>query len=234
MKLLAPVLVLFAIAFSSCDPDVVYTPRPAGYFRIDLPAKNYVKYDSVAIPYTMEIPDYSRMYLSSAPNAPSTWRDLYFDKFKATLYLSYHEITSDSLFAQLINQSWEMTEAHQQMSTMMKDSTILRPDARVFGTVVELGGGSASLMQFYVTDSTHNFLRGSLYFYAAPNQDSLKPVLDYIKQDVMHLISTLEWRELQIKFEPPVVSDEHAPVSGVPVRPHGITEGEIVGDKSQK
>jgi gliding motility-associated lipoprotein GldD len=210
MKLLAPLVVLLAIAFSSCEPDAVYTPRPRGYFRIEMPAKNYVKYDSAGVPYTFEIPDYSRMYRSSAPDAPDTWRDLYFGEFKATLYLSYNEITSDSLFAQYINQSWEMTEAHHEMSQAMKDSLILRPEDNVYGTVIELGGNAASLLQFYLTDSTQHFIRGALYFYAVPNKDSLQPVLNYIKQDVFHLVETLKWRDAQTANVTTVVEPVYA------------------------
>lgn len=195
MKLLAPLVVLIAFTLSSCEPDAVYTPRPRGYFRIEMPPKNYVNYDSAGVPYTMEIPDYARMFKSSAPEAPETWRDLYFGEFKATLYMSYHEVTSDSLLAELINQSWELTEAHREKSQAMKDSLILRPEDRVFGTVIELGGNAASLLQFYLTDSTHNFIRGSLYFYAVPNKDSLAPVLDYVKDDVFHIVETIKWRE---------------------------------------
>ncbi len=229
MRFLAPLVVLIAFALSSCEPDVVFTPRPRGYYRIEMPAKNYVKYDSSDVPYTFEIPDYARMYRSSAPNAPNTWRDLYFGEFKATLYISYNQITSDSLFAQLVNQSWEMTEAHHEMSQAMKDSLIMRPDAHVYGTVIELGGNAASLLQFYLTDSVHNFIRGSLYFYAVPNKDSLQPVLNYIKEDVMHLVETIEWRPAphvdMITIIPPIPLDK--PKKG------GIVEGEVVGDKSK-
>jgi gliding motility-associated lipoprotein GldD len=231
MKFLAPLVVLIAFVFSSCEPDVVYTPRPRGYFRIELPPKNYVQYDSADVPYTMEIPDYSRMFRSSAPDAPATWKDLYFGEFKATLYLSYHEITSDSLFAQLINQSWELTEAHHEMSQAMKDSMILRPEDKVYGTVIELGGNAASLLQFYLTDSTHHFIRGSLYFYAAPNKDSLQPVLKYIKDDVMHIVQTLKWKEQTGQQEH--VSPNITAYPEQPKQRPGITEGEIVGDKSQ-
>lgn len=193
MKLLAPALLLIAFVFAACEPDAVFTPRPRGYYRISLPEKHYVQYSDSSSPYTMEIPDYARMYRSSAPDAPSTWKDLYFGKFKATLYLTYNEITSDSIFAELINESWELSEAHNEMSQAFRDSIILRPEDRVFGTVIELGGSAASLVQFYLTDSVKNFIRGSLYFYAVPNKDSLKPVVDYIKQDVFHLAETLKW-----------------------------------------
>lgn len=193
MKLLLPFFLVFTLFISSCSPDEVFTPRPRGYFRIELPDKTYKTYSDSAAPYTMEIPEYAQMFRSSAPNAPATWKDLYFGDFKATLYLSYNEITSDSVFAQYINQSWELTEAHHEMSQQLKDSLIMRPEDRVFGTVIELGGSAASLVQFYLTDSVKNFIRGSLYFYAVPNKDSLRPVLDYIKQDVYHIANTLKW-----------------------------------------
>lgn len=194
MKLSTAIVVVIAFLFAACSPDEVFTPRPRGYFRIALPEKKYVLYSDSTSAYTMEIPSYAQMFRSSAPNTPSTWKDLYFGEFKATVYLSYHEITSDSLFAQLINQSWELSEAHHEMSQAFKDSIILRPDDHVFGTVIELGGSAASLLQFYLTDSTKNFIRGSLYFYAVPNKDSLKPVVDYIKQDVFHMVETLKWK----------------------------------------
>lgn len=231
MKLLAPILFLFAIVFSSCAPDEVFTPRPRGYFRIALPEKKYVLYNDTTAPYTMEIPEYAQMFRSSAPNAPSTWKDLYFGNFKATLYLSYHEITSDSLFAQLINQSWELTEAHHEMSQALKDSLILRPEDRVFGTVIELGGSAASLVQFYLTDSVKNFVRGSLYFYAVPNKDSLKPVVDYIKQDVFHIVETLKWTKPAIKFSEPIHVAEDQEPEGILLGP-GIVEGDNVGTQT--
>ena len=43
----------------------------------------------------------------------------------------------------------------------------------------DLKGNTASSLQFFVTDSTRNFLRGSLYFNAEPNKDSLAPVMDF-------------------------------------------------------
>ncbi len=202
MKFLLPLFVVFSFLFTACEPDVVFTPRPRGYFRIDMPEKKYVLFDD-SVPYSMEVPEYAQMYRSSAPGAPETWRDLYFGGFKATLYISYHEITSDSIFERLINQSWELTEAHHEMSQALKDSLILRPEDRVFGTVIELGGSAASLVQFYLTDSVHNFIRGSLYFYAAPNKDSLAPVVKYIKDDVMHIVNTLKWKQQAIQFPPP-------------------------------
>lgn len=210
MKTVFGFLVITAtLLLSSCTEEEVYTPRPRGYYRISLPEKKYVEWKGDC-PFTMEIPEYSKMYKSSAPNAPDCWKDLFFGKFNATVYMSYNEITSDSIFAELINQSWELTEAHHEMSQAFQDSIILRPEDGVYGTVIVLGGNAASLVQFYLTDSVKNFVRGSLYFYATPNKDSLQPVVNYIKQDVFHLVQTLKWTS------PATAADKRAMVAEKP------------------
>jgi hypothetical protein len=56
-----------------------------------------------------------------------------------------------------------------------------------------LSGPVASPLQFFATDSTNHFLRGSLYFDHSPNPDSLKPSLAHVEQDIIHLIESLAW-----------------------------------------
>jgi len=64
----------------------------------------------------------------------------------------------------------------------------------VHGILYDVGGNAASAVQFYVTDSSRHFLRGSLYFYASPNADSIAPAVEYFRKDVEHLIETLKWK----------------------------------------
>jgi gliding motility-associated lipoprotein GldD len=63
-----------------------------------------------------------------------------------------------------------------------------------FGMVYDLKGDVASAVQFFITDSTKHFLRGSLYFNIQPNRDSLNPVIDFLREDIMHLIETTQWK----------------------------------------
>ncbi|HEX2934063.1 MAG TPA: hypothetical protein VHO72_01805, partial [Bacteroidales bacterium] len=60
--------------------------------------------------------------------------------------------------------------------------------------VYDIKGNTASSVQFYVTDSTRHFIRGALYFEAQPNKDSLAPVIDFFRKDIIHLIETLKWK----------------------------------------
>ncbi len=197
-----PVLLLLSL-FSSCDDnDNIGIPKPRGYFRINLPEKKYVQYEAEC-PFSFEIPDYAKMYHSAAPNAEPCWRDLYFGQFHATLYISYKEFNNDSILGKLINESWQLTEAHSQVAGGMRDSSILRPKDHVFGSVQSLSGNAATQVQFYLTDSIKHFIRASLYFYSPPNKDSIEPVLQYIKKDIYHIVETLKWKDTPMPEEKP-------------------------------
>lgn len=192
----------FSFLISCDDNDNMGVPKPRGYFRIALPEKKYVQYDAEC-PFTFEIPDYAKMYHSAAPNAEPCWRDLYFQPFHATLYISYKEIDNDTLLSQLINESWQLTEAHTSVATGMTDSSIIRPADRVYGSVQSLSGNAATQVQFYLTDSVKHFIRASLYFYSPPNKDSIAPVLDYVKKDIYRIVNTLKWKDT------PLPKDDH-------------------------
>ena len=72
------------------------------------------------------------------------------------------------------------------------------PSHRIFGLVYDIrGANAASSYQFYVTDSIANFVRGALYFNMVPNNDSLAPVIDFLKKDIEHLINTFRWNNLK-------------------------------------
>ena len=70
-------------------------------------------------------------------------------------------------------------------------------EQRVSGVMYNLQGPVASPIQFFATDSSTHFLRGSLYFDHSPNPDSLQPSLAHIEKDIVHLIETLAWNETQ-------------------------------------
>ena len=61
------------------------------------------------------------------------------------------------------------------------------------GVLYNLEGPVATPIQFFVTDSTDHFLRGSLYFDLAINSDSTAPVTERLLRDVEHLMSTVSW-----------------------------------------
>ena len=121
------------------------------------------------------------------------WIDIDFPRFKGKIYLSYKEV-NDNLFSYL-EDSRNLAIKHIPKANAINELLFINEASRVYGLVYEIkGSGAASPYQFYVTDSTQHFVRGSLYFYVTPNNDSLAPVIDFIHEDIEHLINTFEWR----------------------------------------
>jgi gliding motility-associated lipoprotein GldD len=192
-------LLLFLVSgFSACIDDEAppATPKPRGYYRIDMPEKKYTVFNSDC-PYEFELPWYSAMRNPQGTRNEPCWYNLDFPGFRATVHLSYKAVHNN--IDTLIDNVWELTEKHNTIASGYRDSLIKRPDANVYGLVFELSGNAASQMQFYVTDSTTHFIRGALYFMVKPNKDSLAPSLDFLKKDIYHLIETMHWKDQPAK-----------------------------------
>lgn len=184
------ILIIVIISLFGCSGDS-YTPKPRGYFRIDLPAKSY-SIISTDCPYTFEIPDYA--VLNNDKNNPtkSCWFDLDFPSLKASIYLSYKPVNNN--LDTFLEDSRTLAFKHTVKASNIEQSPIIKNEKSVFGMIYNIEGDAASDYQFHLTDSNNHFLRGSLYFNTAPNQDSIKPVLDFIKEDIEHIFETFEWK----------------------------------------
>ncbi len=183
-------LILVAL-FSACENS--YTPKPRGYFRIDLPKKSYQRLDSI-FPYSFEYPVYSN--ITNDPYAPNKkdWINLNFPDYNAVLHISYKRV--DNNLADYLNDAHMLVSKHIDKAEAIYDSLIIHPENNVFGLVYKIEGlGTATPYQFYVTDSTNHYLRGALYFNAHPNNDSLAPVIEFLEKDINHLISTMKWKD---------------------------------------
>lgn len=177
--------------FTSCD-NKQYQPKPRGYFRIDFPEKEYVRLDTMKY-YSFEYPVYSKITPDYFSPQEKEWVNVEFPSHKGTIHVSYKTI-NDNLDIYL-EDSYTMMSKHMSRAMGIRDSIIINPEKDVYGLVYFLEGeGVASTLQFYLTDSTEHFLRGSLYFNVKTNNDSLAPVIDFITDDVRHLIETLEWK----------------------------------------
>jgi gliding motility-associated lipoprotein GldD len=107
------------------------------------------------------------------------------------VYLSYKDI-QDNL-NQMFEDSRNLAYKHAAKASQIEEYTINIPEKKVYGIIYEIAGNAASSIQFHVSDSSSHFLRGSLYFYAAPNADSLEPVISFIRSDIEHLIQSFNW-----------------------------------------
>ena len=82
---------------------------------------------------------------------------------------------------------------HTVKATGIDEGTIKIPRNNVYGIFYSIEGNTASSSQFILTDSTKNFLRGALYFNEKPQEDSIQPIVNFIKTDIDRMIKTLKW-----------------------------------------
>ena len=183
-------LILLVLTVSCGDKNP--QPKPRGYFRIDLPEKQYVTLDTMRY-YSFEYPTYATITPDMYSLQEKDWVNVEFPRFKGTIHISYKPI--DSNLSAYLEDAYVMITKHIGKATGIRDSLIINKERDVYGLMFYLDGeGVASPLQFYLTDSTSHFMRGSLYFNVVPNNDSLQPVIDFITDDVRHLIETLEWK----------------------------------------
>lgn len=186
-----PILTGLVFMCMSCGGN--YSPKPRGHFRIDLPEKEYVRFDS-AYPYSFDLPVYSTLIPDTGQFAEPWWADVKFPRFRGTLHLSYKPIGERSDLVAYMEDARTFVHHHIPKATGIREEILGIPENNVFGIFYEIRGReAASPIQFFVTDSTSHFMRGALYFMVTPNNDSLAPVIRFLEQDIRHMIQSLEW-----------------------------------------
>jgi gliding motility-associated lipoprotein GldD len=176
-----------------CSGNTDYTPKRTGYFRIALPERKYTSYNSQG-PFTFEYPEYASVQADSGSGAHPYWLNILFPRFKCNVYISY--LTIDTNLDAYVEECRKFVVEHEVKASAIDEQQVMNARYKIYGTIYDIEGNAASNMQFYLTDSTRNFVRGALYFYAVPNKDSLQPVLTFVKEDIRHLIETFRWKNL--------------------------------------
>jgi gliding motility-associated lipoprotein GldD len=167
-------------------------PRPRGYFRIDMPAKTYTRFDSPC-PFVFEYPSYGRVSYATDNTQNPCWFNIDFPDFKAKIHISYRELNKN--LAEVLKESEEYAYSHSVKADAITEQPWQNDSSKVYGILYDIKGNAASSVQFFVTDSTSNFLRGALYFSTQPEKDSLAPVIDFFREDIVHLIETFSWKK---------------------------------------
>lgn len=197
MKKFLPLIIVFLFVIS-CRPET-HTPKPRGYYHIDLPKHSYQSFDSSGFPYAFEYPEYADIiynptFYGEKPENPY-WINIDFPSIGGKIYLSYKPINTDKNLFTLNEDMYRMTfTAHDKKADYIEDYYFKDTVRDVYGIFYNVSGDAASAYQFYATDSTSHFIRGALYFDVAPNADSLQPLNDFLKDDINHMLKTLEWK----------------------------------------
>jgi len=183
---------IIALIAISCNNNDSYLPKPRGYFRIDLPEKAYTKVDTIER-YSFECPEYAQITFDRYSPNEKNWINIEMPQFKGSIHLTHKNVNGN--LSEYLEDVHTMVTKHLQKANGVRDSLIYNEEHDVYGLFIEMDGkGVATPMQFYLTDSTRNFVRGALYFNFKPDNDSMQPVINFIREDIDHLINTFEWK----------------------------------------
>ncbi|MEN9569411.1 MAG: hypothetical protein RL172_642 [Bacteroidota bacterium] len=192
-----------------------YVSKKRGYFNIAFPQRAYQAFNQDGFPYSFEYPVYAKIvkdstYFDTTPENPY-WINIDFPQFRGRVFLSYKQVGGKAIykvkqpdgtykdssginvFDRMVSDAFTLTNKNNVVSNSIKDSLIQTTNG-IHGVFFKVGGNAATAMQFFLTDTSHHFLRGALYFDATPNADSLKPVHNFIQADLQHMINTFRWK----------------------------------------
>lgn len=174
----------------ACVDDSKDIPKPYGYFRIELPEHEYEAYHDSVCPYSFEVPKFG-VIVDNQQSGQACFKSLIYPELKAGVYFTYFPVNDN--VAMLVKTADDIVYEHHNMASGIQVEEVNLPEKQVYGVSYKLMGEVAVNYVFYVTDSVNHYFAGKLYFEAHPNYDSLQPCIDYIAEDINHLMNTVEW-----------------------------------------
>lgn len=179
---------IIGLVLAACGNS--YTPKPYGYFRIYTPPHAYNNLQE-AMPFKFDYSKWATINLREQANE-TYWFDLKYPQFNAAVHVSYKAINGN--FRTLTEDARRFVYKHSVKADNISERAFSDESKRVYGLLYDLKGNTASNLQFVITDSTRHFLRGALYFDNVPNKDSIAPVTAYIREDIIKLIESFDWK----------------------------------------
>lgn len=175
---------IIIICFISCSEETL--PKPKAFLNLEYIKPTYQEFFLLR-PYTFEFSD--RVKLKDSPN---NWLKLEYPKLNASIDITYREI--DGNLRELLVESEKLVFKHTSRAEQISSNNYVNEREKIYGTLYNITGNAASHIQFHITDSTNHFIKGALYFKIKPNYDSILPAVNYIKNDILHLMETFKWK----------------------------------------
>jgi len=185
------------VLFVSCSSPSV--PKPYGYYRITTPDTSYADFKistgncqlpTSGFPYTFALSRNAVVRPRTDQSEPY-WVNLYYPSLDATIHCSYKPVRGN--LRELTDDALKLVYRNASHASAIPERDYARPDDRIYGVLFDLEGNTASSCQFFLTDSTRHFFRASVYCNCPPNADSLAPVYQYLRTDVIRMIETFRW-----------------------------------------
>jgi gliding motility-associated lipoprotein GldD len=177
----------------SCKKN--HTPKPRGYLRIEPPEARYVAFGTDELPYGFNLSTQTAVEIPpDDSDSLLYWLNIDYPDLRAKIYCSYQSITPQT-FHEYDEECRRLIERTAGKANAINGKIYENHDRKIYGALFLIEGETVSPVQFMLTDSTSHFFRGALYYKDGANTDSLAPVTEYIKKDIVELIQSFYWKK---------------------------------------
>lgn len=178
-----------ASVFSSCYEKS--TPKPKAFARIDRVDSGISNYIGERFSF-----NYSKdavLELIPSENKSEIWFNIKYPNYNTTIHCSYVPISKTVTLESLLEDSYHLAFSHSSKANSIDQKWIKNSDSNTNGVIYNINGNVATPIQFYMTDSISNFLRGSLYYERIVNPDSVASITSFMREDIQSLIESIKW-----------------------------------------
>lgn len=187
-------LMLFAVGLVSCGNSEVFSPKPKGFNRLGLPPHEYQVLKEKE-PYSFEYSKHAIIEPDTFGQAEPHWIIIHYPETHARIQLTYKPLNGDLVkLSKHIDDAYKLAGKHHVKAASQTEQLVQLKNGKR-AVVLEIEGEVPSHFQFFLTDTSKHYLRGAVYLMEPTLNDSLRPLVDYMKLDCMHLLETLNWTE---------------------------------------
>ena len=191
-------IIFFFLIFISASCSSDYSPKPKGYFHIELPEPVYSELSDYQY-FTFSVSN--QAYIEDMKTEPVGMKakncmgfNLNYSNLNAKIYCSYFRINKQD-FPVFMEESKNMIYDREIKAKVVKEIEYSSQEQKVYGFIYEIQGDAISPLQFVISDSVSSFFRGALYFDTHHNRDSVAPVLKYIYEDIKIMMESFRWKQ---------------------------------------
>lgn len=186
------ILISLLLLFVACE-EYVPTPRPKAFPRIDLPApsaRSYQTLQSEACPVSLQFPASGEVVRDLND---SCWVNILFEDYDLTWHLTVRDIQPGPRgVAPYFEDHRKLVYKHSKKASRIESQPFESPQGDGFW--FEIYGEVGTPAQVFMTDPKDRYsLVLSFYYQTAMKRDSLLPISQYMKEEMQHTLSTIEW-----------------------------------------
>lgn len=190
MNLTRLLIILMALSAISCRTDIP-VPKPEGFHRIELPKHEYTPYSDSNCPFAFDLPVYA---VPNMRKPDSCWVNFHLKPLNCYWHLTYKDLRSAKITHQAAYEDYRrLIYKHSQQATEITE-TILKTQ-HGSGVLFQIYGNVPTSAQVFFSDSSKNAIMMSFYFNTALKNDSLSPIIEFVKEDMRHAIESLTWKK---------------------------------------